>query len=97
MPFITLMAKISDQAQPRLARGVRLQIDSTSGKGVLLFPEGILELNETAQDIVSRCDGRALNEIARELADDYDVDLATVTADVRETVADLQSRKLIEL
>ena len=45
---------ISDESQPRLARGVRFQIDSTSGKGVLLFPEGILELNETAQEIVTR-------------------------------------------
>jgi pyrroloquinoline quinone biosynthesis protein D len=87
---------IPDHAQPRLAGGVRLEIDSITGKAVLLFPEGILELNETAQEIVVRCDGRPLNEIVLGLAQDYDVDLEMLTADVRETLADLQRRKLVE-
>ena len=91
-----LMTEIADDAQPRLARGVRLQIDSVAGKGVLLFPEGILELNETAQEILTRCDGRTLSEIIRELAEDYDIDPATLAADVRETLTDLQRRKLVE-
>ena len=90
------MTEIDDDAQPRLARGVRLQIDSVAGKGVLLFPEGILELNETAQEILTRCDGRTLREIVRELAENYDIDLATLAADVRETLTDLQGRKLVE-
>ena len=96
MRFIMLMTEIDDDAQPRLARGVRLQIDSVAGKGVLLFPEGILELNETAQEILTRCDGRTLREIVRELAENYDIDLATLAADVRETLTDLQGRKLVE-
>ena len=91
------MPEIADAATPRLARGVRLQTDSTTGKGVLLFPEGILELNETAHDILARCDGRSFSEIVRELAGDYDVDLATLAADVRETLTDLHRRKLVEL
>lgn len=91
-----LMPEIADDAQPRLARGVRLEIDSLAGKSVLLFPEGILELNETAQEILTHCDGRTLGEIVRVLAEDYDVELATLAADVRETLADLQRRKLVE-
>ncbi|PYK08749.1 MAG: pyrroloquinoline quinone biosynthesis peptide chaperone PqqD [Verrucomicrobia bacterium] len=87
---------ISDAARPRLAKGVRLQTDSTTGKNVLLFPEGIVELNETAHEILSRCDGRTLSEIVRELAEDYDADVAALAADVRETLAGLQQRKLIE-
>jgi pyrroloquinoline quinone biosynthesis protein D len=88
---------IPDDAQPRLAGGVRLAIDGTTGKTVLLFPEGILELNETAQEIVTRCDGRPLSEIVLGLAQEYDADLEMLTADVRETLIDLQRRKLIEL
>ena len=88
---------ISDGSQPRIAKGVRLQVDSATGKTVLLFPEGIVELNETAQEILSRCDGRTLNEIVRDLAEEYDADVADLAADVRETLADLQRRKLIEL
>jgi len=88
---------ISDLARPSLAKGVRLQIDSTTGKSVLLYPEGIVELNETAHEILSRCDGRTLGEIVCELAKEYEADANAITADVRDAVAGLQKRKLIEL
>jgi pyrroloquinoline quinone biosynthesis protein D len=74
-----------------------MQTDPTTGKSVLLFPEGIIELNETAHEILVRCDGRTLSEIAQALADDYDADQAAIATDVRETLAGLQQRKLIEL
>jgi coenzyme PQQ biosynthesis protein PqqD len=88
---------IAGSVQPRLARGVRLQTDSKTGNSVLLFPEGVLELNETAQEILTRCDGRTVSEIIQALAEEYNVDLEMLGADVRETLADLQRRKLIEL
>jgi len=88
---------IAGSTQPRLARGVRLQTDSKTGNSVLLFPEGVLELNETAQEIVTRCDGRTVGEIIQALAQEYDADPQILGADVREIVADLQRRKLIEL
>lgn len=89
-------ATISDLARPSLAKGVRLQTDSTTSKNVVLYPEGIVELNETAHEILSRCDGRTLGEIVRELAQEYEADSNTLAADVRETLADLQRRRLIE-
>jgi len=87
---------ISDSAQPRLTNGVRLQTDSLTGKSVLLYPEGIVELNETAHEILSRCDGRTLGEIVEALAKEYDADSEALAADVRETLADLHQRKLID-
>jgi pyrroloquinoline quinone biosynthesis protein D len=87
---------ISGSALPRLASGVRLQTDSVTGKGVLLYPEGIIELNETAHEIVSLCDGRTLDEIVQALAKEYDADVTAVASDVRETLFDLHRRKLIE-
>jgi pyrroloquinoline quinone biosynthesis protein D len=91
------MQEIADAARPRLAKGVRLQTDSASGKSVLLFPEGIVELNETAHEILTRCDGRTLSEIVEALTEEYDADPASLATDVRETLADLQQRKVIEL
>jgi pyrroloquinoline quinone biosynthesis protein D len=88
---------IPDAARPRLEKGVRLQTDSATGNSVLLFPEGIIELNETAHEILSRCDGRTLSEIVRDLAGHYDADPVALMADVRETLADLHQRKLVEL
>jgi pyrroloquinoline quinone biosynthesis protein D len=87
---------ISDLARPSLPKGVRLQIDSATGKNVLLYPEGIVELNETAHDILSRCDGRTLGEIVQALAEEYEADRVAIAADVHEAFADLQRRKLIE-
>jgi pyrroloquinoline quinone biosynthesis protein D len=89
--------EISDSVLPRLAKGVRLEVDPATGKGVLLYPEGIIELNETAHEIVSRCDGRTFGEIIHALAEQYDADPAALAVDVRETLADLQRRKLIEI
>jgi pyrroloquinoline quinone biosynthesis protein D len=91
------MTAISDSARPQLAKGVRLQIDSVTGKSVLLYPEGIVELNETAREILSRCDGRPVAEIVQRLADEYDADAEAVAADVREILTDLHQHNLIEL
>ena len=88
---------IAGSAQPRIARGVRLQTDSKTGNSVLLFPEGVLELNETAQEILAHCDGRTVSEIIEALTEEYDIDLEMLAADVGETLADLQRRRLIEL
>lgn len=87
---------ISNSARPTLPEGVRLEIDSTTHRGVLLYPEGVVELNETAHEILSRCDGRTLREIIRELAEEYEADSNALAADVRDTLSDLQRRKLIE-
>jgi pyrroloquinoline quinone biosynthesis protein D len=87
---------ISDLVRPSLAKGVRSQIDPTTGKSVLLYPEGIVELNETAREILSRCDGRTLGEIIYELAEEYEADSNALAADVRATLSDLERRKLIE-
>jgi pyrroloquinoline quinone biosynthesis protein D len=88
---------IRGSAQPRLSRGVRLQTDAATGNSVLLFPEGVLELNETARQILICCDGRTVSEIIQALTEEYDVDPQMLAVDVRETLADLQQHKLIEL
>jgi coenzyme PQQ biosynthesis protein PqqD len=74
-----------------------LQTDTITGKSVLLFPEGVLELNESAREILARCEGPMVSEIIQALAEDYEVEPETLAVDVCETLADLQRRKLIEL
>ncbi|MDT7804665.1 MAG: PqqA peptide cyclase [Actinomycetota bacterium] len=79
--------------RPGLRRGVRLGFDSVRGRHVLLFPEGVLLLNETAVAVVERCDTlRTAEEITEDLAVSY----AGVTAgSVLRTLADLEARGLI--
>jgi pyrroloquinoline quinone biosynthesis protein D len=87
---------ISESARPNLTTGVRLQADSAGGKSVLLFPEGIIELNETAHEILARCDGRTVREIVSELATEYDADAKMLAVDVHHTLLELVQRKLIQ-
>jgi coenzyme PQQ biosynthesis protein PqqD len=62
----------------------------------LLFPEGVIPLDSTTHDIVSRCSGEStLQSIILSLAEEYEIDHATVRADVCECLAQLRQRMLI--
>ena len=90
------MNAIDQQRCVRLALGVRLQTDRATGEVVLLYPEGILILNETAREIVTRCDGKtAIAEIVVALAAEYESSAAELENDVAECLRDLHRRKLI--
>jgi pyrroloquinoline quinone biosynthesis protein D len=85
-----------DEQCPMLAPGVRLQTDHSTGHAVLLYPEGILELNETAHAIVMRCDG--LTTVARmvaALAAEYEISESELQSDIDACLDDLQQQQLI--
>ena len=44
---------------PRVARGFRLQWEEVQGCHVLLYPEGMVKLNRSAGEILTRCTGAA--------------------------------------
>ena len=53
---------------PRIGRGFRLQWEPVQSAHVLLYPEGMVKLNQSAGEILSRCDGRRnVGEIVTEL------------------------------
>jgi pyrroloquinoline quinone biosynthesis protein D len=80
--------------KPRLASGVRLRWDGVRERHVLLFPEGAVNLNGTAADVLELCDGkRTIDEIASELSSRYDG--ADVRADVEALVSSIAERGLI--
>ncbi len=86
------------QSRPALSRGVRLWIDPINGGPVLLFPEGVLPLDDTTHDIVSRCSGQATVEaIVVSLAEEYEADGATLLNDVCECLTQLREEMLITL
>ncbi|HEY3857693.1 MAG TPA: pyrroloquinoline quinone biosynthesis peptide chaperone PqqD [Verrucomicrobiae bacterium] len=90
------MTALTQHSRPALARGVRLRDDPISGEPILLYPEGVLELDETTHDIVRRCSGNAtLQSIVLALADDYEIDAETLQSDVRECLEHLRERMLI--
>ncbi|MBC5784758.1 pyrroloquinoline quinone biosynthesis peptide chaperone PqqD [Ramlibacter sp. USB13] len=42
---------------PRIAPGFRLQWEEVQQAHVLLYPEGMVKLNQSAGEILKRCDG----------------------------------------
>jgi pyrroloquinoline quinone biosynthesis protein D len=53
---------------PRIANGFRLQWEPAQNAQVLLYPEGMVKMNGSAGEILSRCDGqRSVAEIVTAL------------------------------
>jgi pyrroloquinoline quinone biosynthesis protein D len=44
-------------SRPRVAPGFRLQWEEVQKSHVLLYPEGMVKLNQSAGEILGRCDG----------------------------------------
>ncbi|MFD0278220.1 pyrroloquinoline quinone biosynthesis protein PqqE [Kitasatospora sp. NPDC127111] len=80
---------------PGLRRGVRLVHDPVRDRSALLYPEGVLLLNDTAAAVLRHCDGRrGADGITAQLAAEYD---GVDAGQVRELLADLAGRRLLAL
>lgn len=54
--------------RPRIGAGFRLQWEPAQECHVLLYPEGMVKLNQSAGEILKRCDGqRSLDDVVRDL------------------------------
>ena len=53
--------------RPILARHARYRWDALRGQHQLVFPEGVLVLNESGAAIVRHCDGRTTEELTAEM------------------------------
>lgn len=91
------MNRLSDQARPSLARGVRLRVDRISGQTLLLRPEQGFELRGSALEVIRLCDGqRTLAEIVEVLATRAaDTPRPVIASDVRRLLDDLRGRGVI--
>jgi pyrroloquinoline quinone biosynthesis protein D len=89
------MSTVTPTARPRLARHVRQQWDPVRERQVLLAPESVLMLNETAIAILALCDGeRSVSAIAAELSAQYN---RPVDQDVLMFLQRLADKQMIEL
>jgi pyrroloquinoline quinone biosynthesis protein D len=52
---------------PRLGKGFRMQWEQAQQCHVLLYPEGMVKLNQSAGEIMARCDG--LKDVAAIVAE----------------------------
>ena len=78
---------------PRLCPGVRIRRDRVGGGDVLLYPEGVVRLNETAAAVVALVDGtRDADGIIAELRLRY---CRVARDDVLDVLSWLAERRLI--
>ena len=78
---------------PVVWRLARLDYDPVRGQRVLLYPEGVVLLNDTGAAILELCDGRrSIGEIAASLGERYNCD---VTSDVIEYLSGLAGQSLV--
>jgi pyrroloquinoline quinone biosynthesis protein D len=90
------LSEPDEQAVPRFAPGVRLKYDEARTCWVVLAPERVLMPDETALEILRRCDGQAnLATIIDGLTASYDVDRAVISADVRALIEDLTNKGIL--
>jgi len=69
-----IMTKASLPSTPRLNRRFRLQYEPVQSAWVLLYPEGMVKLNNTAAEILKRCDGHTnIDEIVASLEQAFSV------------------------
>ncbi len=79
---------------PRLAPKARLQWDEVRGRHVLLYPEGLVTLNETGVAILQLCDGtRSVGGIVTALGERYGV--AGINQDVAAFLDGLAAKGLV--
>jgi len=89
---------MESQSRPSLAPGVRLQTDKVTSEPVLLYPEGVIELNGTAHAILNLCNGATtVAEIVTALGVEYEVEESVLRADALECLDSLLQRHLLVL
>lgn len=54
---MTSAATLQPDSRPRVGAGFRLQWEAAQDCHVLLYPEGMVKLNQSAGEILSRCSG----------------------------------------
>jgi pyrroloquinoline quinone biosynthesis protein D len=68
------VSTVNERAVPVVGRGFRLQWEAAQEAHVLLYPEGMVKLNDSAAAIMSRCDGvRTVADIVTDIERTYGV------------------------
>jgi pyrroloquinoline quinone biosynthesis protein D len=89
-------AAVNESAVPVVGRGFRLQWEPAQEAHVLLYPEGMVKLNNSAAAIMTRCDGvRTVADIVADIERTYAV--TGLAGDVGAFVAMARDNRWLEL
>lgn len=89
---------IDENSRPALVRGVKLHFDETRDQWILNAPERVLVLDEIAQTVIARIDGKlSINELCWQLAVDFAAPQDIIQADVMEMLQEMLARGYIRI
>jgi pyrroloquinoline quinone biosynthesis protein D len=84
---------LSAASKPSLARHVKLRMDDTRNRWVLLAPERLLSPSATAVAVLQLCDGvQPVDSIAGKLAAEYNAPKAAILDDILPLLQDLADK-----
>jgi pyrroloquinoline quinone biosynthesis protein D len=90
------LTQATEETVPEFATGVRLKYDEVRSCWILLAPERVMMPDETALEILRRCNGRtSLGSIVDELAAAYDADRQVIADDVCRMVEELAGKGIL--
>ena len=90
--------EIPPGARVRMTAKAMVRTDKITGKAMLLYPEGALELNPTGAAIVELCDGqRTFAQMVAALAVMYNAPAEKLGVDVAGYIGRLRERGLVEI
>jgi pyrroloquinoline quinone biosynthesis protein D len=90
------VSDIGADARPAIGYGFRLQWEPVQDAHVLLYPEGMVKLNNSAAAIMTRCDGvRTVADIVADIEKTYGV--TGLSADVTAFVAMAREKSWLEI
>ena len=88
--------EVSRAAVPSIAAPYRFQWEEAQHSHVLLYPEGMIKLNQAAGEILAQCDGaRTVGEIITAL--EHKFEGADLADDVLEFLADARGKRWISI
>jgi pyrroloquinoline quinone biosynthesis protein D len=91
-----MTTQLSSDARPGLAPGVRLTFDKARDRWVVLAPERVLVPDETALEILQRCNGtKQIDTIVAELATVYSAEVSEIESDVRDLLWSLIEKRIL--
>lgn len=89
---------VTEEARPRLPRGVRLVHNEAQGGFVLLAPERVFKADAIAAEILRRCTGEAtVAAIVDDLAKTFVAPRERILTDVTKLLGSLADKRLLEL
>lgn len=83
----------SNIIRPKLSQHARFRFDEIRNEHQIVYPEGVLVLNESGASIVRRCDGRTTGELIADLQQEVSND--GLAADVHTFLARLAEKGLL--